>query len=451
MAIATQRFINVELLSGIKERINRVFSMSVNIHVAIACIVILLSETVGLWFLNSELNVPDTRVFAANVVYQISILTTLVSILQVPYISTIIAHERMSLFAVLGITDTIMKLIIVYLLLLFPSTDLLILYSLLLLLATLITNTFLYIYCRKKFYDEIKYVFFKDRKLFLSLFSFSSWNLFGQSANLLTTQGINIMLNLFWGVAINAAAAIANQVNGAVFGFVSNAQTAFQPQIIQTLANGERDAHITLVLRSSRFSFFLIALISTPILLNMNFLFHLWLGEHTPEYAVPISIVIILNSTITALAAPFWISANAVGKMKKYQLTISSLLMLSFPFSYLTLKMGGMPYSPFIVKLIISILTYTLFRIWYFRKSVNVQWWRIKAYFKAIAPIALLVFFAPVLSEIANLHSLTYFILLTVVYESLIVVTIGLCGLSKGERMTLIGELRTKFVIKKNV
>src|SRR5690606_4003053 len=197
MTNTTQRFLNYEIVSRVKERVNNVFSMSLNIHILISLIVIILSETIGLWFLNYKLAIPEQRIGAANIVYQLSVLTTIINIIRIPYNAIIIAKERMSFYAFLGILESSMKLLIAFILLMPIKYDLLVFYSVLLLIVTVLVAAFFVLYCNRVFYDECKYVFKRDQKLFKQLLSFSGWSLFGQVAVLGSTQGINMVLNIF--------------------------------------------------------------------------------------------------------------------------------------------------------------------------------------------------------------------------------------------------------------
>ena len=282
MSSATQRFLNFELGKSDGQRVRQVFGMSLVVHAVIAIIVLFLAETIGLWFLNNKLNIPDSRMVAANWVYQLSIFGTIVGILRVPYNATIIAHERMSYYAYLGIAEAILKLVVVFTLTL-VSVDKLILFAILLQSVSLLLLFVNVTYCVRKF-NSAWPVFVKDRALFCDLISFSGWSLFGAVANVSRDQGVNVILNLFYGVTANAAMGVANQVNGAVYQFVSNFQVAFSPQIVKSYSAGERGYFNSLVFNASKYSFFLMWFLSLPVLVNTDFILNLWL-KNPPEYA----------------------------------------------------------------------------------------------------------------------------------------------------------------------
>ncbi len=269
MSNTTQRFLSFELGRNDMEQLKKTFSMSMTAHISIALIVFLLSETVGLWFINTQLNIPAERMNAANWVYQFSILTFVFQIIRVPYNASIIAYERMSFYAYISIIEVILKLAVVFLLQK-GGFDKLIFYSILLFIVSIIILYAYKVYCNKKFKIS-RYYFFWDGSLYKNIMSFSGWSLMGSVASISANQGINILLNIFFGVAVNAAMGIANQVNGALNSFVVNFQTAFKPQIVKSYAEGDKKYLTQLILQTSKFSFFLFFIVSIPILLNTEF------------------------------------------------------------------------------------------------------------------------------------------------------------------------------------
>lgn len=239
MASATQRFLNFELGRGDVLEVKRIFSISMTSYICIALLVLFLSETVGLWFFNTQLNIPSSRIDAASWVYQMSIFTFCFSILRIPYNASVIAYERMSFFAYISIIEVLMKLLIVYLLVL-GSIDKLILYAILIFVVTVLVNAIYQFYCKHMF-EICTYSFFWDKILFKKIIGFSGWSLFGSLANMSAQQGVNFLLNIFYGVTVNAAVGIANQVSSAIYAFISNFQTAFNPQLIKSYASGEKE------------------------------------------------------------------------------------------------------------------------------------------------------------------------------------------------------------------
>lgn len=430
MTNTTQRFLNYEIVSRVKERVNNVFSMSLNIHILISLIVIILSETIGLWFLNYKLAIPEQRIGAANIVYQLSVLTTIINIIRIPYNAIIIAKERMSFYAFLGILESSMKLLIAFILLMPIKYDLLVFYSVLLLIVTVLVAAFFVLYCNRVFYDECKYVFKRDQKLFKQLLSFSGWSLFGQVAVLGSTQGINMVLNIFIGVAINATMGIANQVNAAIYNFISNMQVAFNPQIVQTYAGGKFQEHKYLVLNASKFSLYLFLILAVPFLVCPQFILHAWLGKSLPPYVATFTQIIILNSIINAMVGSFWMSVNAIGNIKTYQLIVSFIILLSLPISYLFLKNGFPPYYVLFTNVVLNFLTY-IYRFWYINKKLNFTRKEVLVYFREISSVLIYVGLVVYLFRNNEENDLWKVVFYVVIVEIVLVSLILLVGVSR--------------------
>lgn len=351
MASATQRFLNYELGRGDIHEVQRVFSMSMTAHLSIAALVLLLAETIGLWFVWSYIKVPPGRETAAIWCYQFSVLTSCIQIVRIPYNACIIAYERMSFYAYISILEVVLRLLVVFPLLL-DGFDRLVLYSLLMSVVALLV---LYLYktvCNRRF-PVSRYRFFWDSSLYKRLMSFSGWSLFGGVANVGAQQGLGIVLNIFFGVAVNAAMGIANQVSQAVYSFVSNFQTAFNPQIIKSYAAGDRAHFEKLLFYGSKYSYFLLFLLSLPVLLNCDFLLSVWLKE-VPPHAAAFSELIILFLLLDALSAPLWIAVQAMGNIRNYQLMISSIILMSLPLGYVALKLGMPPESVLVVRVVVN-------------------------------------------------------------------------------------------------
>ncbi len=353
MVTSTQRFLNFEIGKNDYEEARNVFSTSLNIHFIIAVIFLVLAETIGLWFLNTYLQIPDGREIAANWVYQFSILVSILNIIRSPYNAAIIAHEHMSFYAYVSIIEVVLKLAIVYMVYLFA--DRLIAYAFLMMIVTLIILGAYYIFCKKK-YSICKYKFEYNKKRYLELASFSGWSLFGSMANMGASQGVNIILNMFFGVTVNAAMGIANQVNAAVYQFVSSFQTAFNPQIIKSYAAGDRTYFISLIMNTSRYSFLLLFLLALPIYICCPEILSIWLGT-VPEYAVEFCRLMLVFSLIDAVQGPLWVSAQATGKIRNYQIIMSTLILLNLPVSYLLLRLFHIPELAILTKVIINIFS----------------------------------------------------------------------------------------------
>ena len=373
MSSATQRFLNFELGKKDLVQVARVFSMSLTVHWVIAGTVLILAETIGLWFLNSELNIPAERMIAANWVYQFSVASTLLGILLVPYNATIIAYERMAFYAWASIINVLLRLGIVYLLVI-GSWDKLILYAILTFVVGVIMQIIHVLYCRFSFPQTSRYKFFRDKKLFRELISFSGWSLFGGVANMSAIQGINIVMNIFCGVAVNAAMGIANQVNNAVYQFVSSFQTAFQPQIVKLYSSGEQEAFIRLIFRASKISYFMMFLLTLPLLLNMDFVLGIWLGE-VPEFAADFARLTLGYALVDALSGPLWMSVQATGKIRNYQILVSSFIFANLPLSILLLWLGVSPIWVLACKVFINV-GITIWRAFYLKEKIGLPTWQ---------------------------------------------------------------------------
>ena len=367
MSSATQRFLNFELGRRDFAQVGRVFSMSMSVHFAIAGAVLLLAETLGLWFLNAQLNIPAERMAAANWVYQFSVASTLLGIMLVPYNATIIAYERMTFYAWASIATTFLRLGIVYLLVI-GNADKLVLYAALTFAVGVLMQIVHVAYCRRAFPRTAVYRPFRDKKLFRELVSFSGWWLFGGVANMANSQGINMVVNIFCGVAVNAAMGIANQVYAAVYQFVMNFQTAFSPQITKLYSAENEGTFLKLVFRASKFSFFLMVFLATPILINADFILEIWLGN-VPEHTASFVRWIIVSSVIDALASSLCISASATGKIRNYQMIVSSLILTNVPVSILLLWCGYSPVSVIVVRAAVN-FTVSVWRIFYLHRMI---------------------------------------------------------------------------------
>lgn len=354
MATATQRFFSFELGRKDFKRLSQFFSMSVNIHFVIALVLLLLAETFGLWFINTQLKIPSERMLTANWVYQFSILTFLVGVISVPYNAVIIAHERMKVFARISLIEVLLNLSIVFMLKYF-GYDKLRLYAILIFGVSLIIRTIYGIYCYWNF-KESKYHFFWDKSLFKTMINFASWNLWGSAAVVLYSQGVNILLNVFFGPIINAAYGIASRLQAALNSFVISFQTAMNPQIIKSYAIHDLTYMHQLVNKGAKYSFFLLFTLSLPILIETEFILKLWL-KIIPEYSVVFTRLIIINILISNLSGSLGVAAQATGNIKLYQGIVGGLLLLILPFSYLFFHYKFPPTITFYIAIIFSIIS----------------------------------------------------------------------------------------------
>lgn len=338
---AMQRFFNVALGKGDKVEYQRIYSMGINIFVLFSVFLLLVGETVGLWFVKTQLNLPEGRETAALWVYHVSVITLIVSLYRTPNNASIIAHEKMSFYAYISIFEALLKLGIVYLLTLIDF-DKLILYVLLFFASTLLINVIYVYYCRKNI-PECRYSLLWDKGLFNKLVSFSGWSMLSGGARVLKSQGDAYLLNHYYSVAVNAAFGVAAQVYNAVNLFLTNFQTAFKPQLVQSYAAGEMDAHYQLVSRSARMSYYLLLFIVVPVAFNLDGLLGLWLKE-VPQYTKEFCFIILLAYLVDSVGAPLALSVNANGNIKGMQVCTAVLLLIGLVASFVFLRSGAPPY-----------------------------------------------------------------------------------------------------------
>lgn len=356
LASASQRYFAFELGRGDNRKLNQVFNITLFLYFLISVVIVLLSETIGLWFLNNKMTIPDERMFAANVIFQFSIVSFVISLLATPYQAMIIATEKMSIYAYLGILEAIINLIIAGVLKMIGcSMDLLILYGVLMLLNTAIINAIYYLYT-KSHNANCAIIFYWDKKLVIEIASYSGWNLFGSFAGIVRSQGINILINVFFNPVINAARGLAYQINNALNAFATNFYTAVRPQITKYYAKGETDACLNLVFTSSKFTYFLLLFIAIPVLTFSQEILDIWLVE-TPEYTSLFVDLVIVNALVESLSNPLMTLAQATGRVKKYQIVVGALLVMNLPLSWGLLKVGFGPEYTLYVAIIISILS----------------------------------------------------------------------------------------------
>ena len=441
MVASTQRFLNFEIGRNNLDEARKVFSASLNIHIIIAGAFLLLAETVGLWFLNRYIQIPEGREIAANWVYQFSIIVSILNIIRSPYNAAIIAHEHMSFYAYVSIIEVILKLAIVYMVYLFA--DRLIAYAFLMMMVTLIVLGVYYIFCKRK-YEICRYQFEYDRKRYMALASFSGWSLFGSLANMGASQGINIILNMFFGVSVNAAMGIANQVNAAVYQFVSSFQTAFNPQIIKSYAAGDKIYFISLIMNTSRYSFLLLFLLALPIYICCPEILSIWLGT-VPEYAVEFCRLMLLFLLIDAVQGPLWVSAQATGKIRNYQILMSVLILLNLPITYVLLIFFKNPEIAIIVRVAVNFIT-AVARVIYLNHLYDFP---IGRYMKDVILkcLVVMVISYPIPYLVHNMFGTTLIDTFANVFIAMISATvfIALIGLRSKERVLIISKVKQVF------
>lgn len=337
LASSVSRFLTFELGRGDMEKLKRVFNTSIFVLMGLAVIVLIATETFGIWYLNNKMVIPEARMTAAMWCFQLSLVTFIVNLINQPYTAAIIAHERMDIYAYLAISDSILKLLICFAVLHSPI-DRLIFYAILLCCVSLINQTIYVIFCKRKF-EECTFHLIFDRSLFKDMFGFAGWNFIGSSAAILTSQGSNLLLNWAGGPVANAAYGIANTVSSLVSQFVGNFTHAFTPQITKRYAAKEYDSLMQLLIYGSKYSYFLMFLMALPIMLTADFLLDLWLGQ-VPEHAVWFVRFIILGNLFDAISRPVVNAKNATGRIRNYQIVVGGILLLVLPLAYVFIKIG---------------------------------------------------------------------------------------------------------------
>lgn len=353
MTSASTRFITYALGEGDEPKLNRIFSTTLNMHIILALTIVVLIEIFGVWFLNNKMVIPTDRLEAANWILQCSIIGFAVGLISIPYNACIIAHERMSAFAYMTVLDGAFKLTIAFSIYYYAG-DRLILLAILGLLFTCINRILYWIYCKKHF-TECSYHWIWNSTLNKKIFNFSGWNFIGAGSGVLKDQGVNILLNLFCGPAINAARGIAIQVNGIVTQFVQNFMMALNPQIIKSYAVADFERTFDLVFRGSRFSFYLLLLLTLPIILEADFILHVWLGI-VPDYTVIFVRLILIYTLVESLSFTMITLMLATGNIRNYQIVVGGCQLLNFPISYIFLRIGFEPQITITTSIVIAIL-----------------------------------------------------------------------------------------------
>lgn len=446
MTAASQRFISFELGTQNHQKLKEVFSTSVTIHLVIAGIIFLIAETVGLWFLNTHMNIAADRMTAANWVYQCSILTFMVTVVSVPYNACIVAHERMKAFAYISIVEVGLKLIIVYLLLILPA-DKLTAYAILVLSVSLIIRIIYGIYCKRNF-EECSYQFSFNKKLFKEMFAFAGWSLIGSLGFSSKDQVANIILNLFHGTAINAARGVALQVNGIISNFSNNFIMALNPQITKQYAGGNIKESIDLVYAGCRYSFYLLSLITIPVMINIDYLLQLWLGA-VPTYTSQFLQLALIAALISSMASPLVTAMQATGNIKVFQLSICIIMLCELPLAYLVLKMGYEPYWVMIPTIIVTLigLIARIFLLKRLVKEYSLCFFTINIVLKNICIACICFGISKILHNYFAINFIN-FILTSFISFMLTICGILLLGISPKERVFLYNKVQT--FIKKN-
>ena len=439
LSAAISRFITYELGKGDLSKLNKIFSASVTIQLLLSLIIVVLIESVGVWFLNAKMTIPVERMTAANWVLQFSIITFVINLISVPYNAAIIAHEKMSAFAYISILEAVGKLAIAFLIMWSPIDKLV--YYAILMCAVAVVVRFTYGHYCKKHFTECTYHFHWDKDILKKMFGFAGWNFIGASSVVLRDQGGNIILNIFFGPTVNAARGIANQVNTAITGFVQNFMTALNPQITKSYASDDREYMMTLIFQGARLSFYMLLLLSLPVLVNTHYILVVWL-KLVPEHAVLFVRLILIFAMCESISNPLITAMLATGKIRNYQIVVGGLQLLNLPLSYICLRLGFIPESIIIVAIIISLIC--LFaRLYMLRSMIGLS--SILYMKKVLFNILLVALFSTILPYIlfySMKESLFSFIIITLIAVLCTLVIEFYIGCNKKERSFILNKVR---------
>lgn len=434
------RYLTFELGRNNKERLRVIFCTSVNIQILMSLVIVILAEAIGVWFLNNKMNIPIERLNAANWVFQFSILAFIVNLISVPYNAALIAHEKMKAFAYVSILEALMKLVIAYLLYV-SFMDKLITYAFLLLMVSVIIRIVYGQYCKQNF-EECKYSFIFNKKLFSDMSKFAGWNFLASTAYIFNTQGVNIISNMFFGVAINAARGIATQVDGITRNFVCNFTTAIRPQIVKSYSVGNTKYMNRLVCSGAKYSYFLMLFFALPFMFEAETILQVWLKlvpDHSPTF-IRLTMIV---SLAWLLGDTMYTSIMAIGKLKKYMIYETCITCLVFPVSYFAFYVKMSPDSAYIIYAFAYMLL-LLLRLWYLKR---VEHFPIGFFLKAVIyPVVLS-------SLVACIAPLTYkcffydgsivsFIISICVCVCSFIISVFFFGLSYEERVLIISKIR---------
>ncbi len=443
LSTAMQRFLAFELGKGNKEQLKKIFGVGISVQLMVIVIVLILAETIGLWFVNYKLKIPLDRVYAANWVYQFTIITFIINLLIVPYNAVLIAYEKMTFYAYMSIAESVLRLTMA-LLLQFMIFDKLIAYAGFISAIVFIIFLLYFFYCRRTFAISRTFALWEPQ-LFKKLMSFSGWSVLGTFSDVAVVQGINLLLNMFFGVVINAAMAIAYQVNAALNSFVLNFQTAFKPQLIKVYASENKAYLHSLIVQTSKLSFFLLLILVTPVLLNTSIILQWWLVT-VPDYAVIFCQLVIISSLIDSIAGPLWITMQATGKIKVYQIVISIVLLSNLVISYMLLKKGFDATAVLWVRIFICVLALFV-RLFFVSKLTHFS---LRLFFsKVLLRIVLACAIALPLPLLAHYYMQGWQALLSTTMLS--VICIGLCVyfiVLQSDEREFINKILVKFIKK---
>lgn len=443
LSTAISRFITFELGKGQSERLNRVFSIAVNVQLILGLIVVFFSETIGVWFLNTHLQIPAERMVAANWVLQCAIASFVLGLLMVPYNASLIAHENMNIFAYISILEAVLKLAIVFALYISPY-DKLITYAILLFSVSCLIRWIYANYC-KRHYEECRYHYVNDKPLLKKMTGFAGWNLLGDGSWILNNYGVNILLNIFFGpitgLVLNAARGIATQVDNIVQSFVRNFMTALNPQITKSYAAGDLEYMHKLVFAGAKYSFFLMLFFAIPICLETELVLNLWLGV-VPDYAVVFVQLTLLSSMCVLLGNTLITSVFATGKIRNYELVMGLMALSNFPITWIAFKMGASPVAAYVVYFFVYFVMIFV-RLYMVKDLIHMPAWTyVKEVFFRVAIVGFFSVLIPLLITHFCEDSITRLLEVCVSSSVCVVGSVLLLGMKKDERTFVFSFIR---------
>lgn len=445
---STNRFIVFSIGEGDYRKTQKIYNTCYRIHLIIAIIVAILIETFGLWFLNGRLNIPEDRLQAAYWVFHFSTAICFLTILRVPTNAEVIAHEEMGIYALISISESVLRLVVAVALIYSPF-DKLIYYALLLLLVQLAGNIAYHVYCRFKYVEcKLSFLIKNEKSLYKEIGSFAGWSMLGNVVWMGYTQGINLMLNIFFGPVVNAARGVAVQVESAVLSFVKSFQTALNPQIIKSYAQNDLSRMHELVIYSSKISIFLYFLFAIPIFFEADNILGIWLVE-VPEHSVNFVRLTLLVLIFNTLANPLGTSNDATGNIKSFQIVCSLINLQIITISYLFLKAGSPPEVVFVVHTIVLSLQ-TLVKLFFVRRQIGLS---IRYYMKnvGISTVCVLCSSSAISYLIINKFKDDFISVLLFCILSALIVTVAMYifGLSRLERVKVHGIVKQYIGLRK--
>lgn len=440
MACATGRFITFELGRKNYEKLNVVFSYSVLIHIAIAILILILGETVGLWFFHTQMNIPAERMYAAGWVYQFSIFACMVNIMCVPYNALITSHEKMNVYAIFSIIEVVLKLVIVWILVLFGS-DKLVLYAILIFAVGVFIRALNQLYTVHAF-KNVHFIKVRDRNTFKEMVAYAGWSLLGSAGVIFANHGQNILLNIFFGPAVNAARGISIQVKNAIESFANNFYSAVAPQINKSYAGGNTDYMKVLIISSSRYMYYLLFIISFPIVLNVDFILEVWLKD-VPKHTQIFVILVLIISILTCLGRPLSSANGATGKIKKFQILEGTTNLLLIPVTWVILVAYPIPEVAFLTQIIFCVVLQFI-RLYVVHSQITLsyrEYWVTFVY--PCLKVSIISMFFPFILKLVLPDNFITFFILSILSVIIIGFSIYKWGISNIERQFIISKTKS--------